>query len=144
MYCSVADLQVAIPLQTLIWLTNDDPLAAEINVAVVEEAILQANEQVDAYLRGRYNLPLDPVPTVIKSIVVHLARHWLYSRRPEGNDFPEAVTRTYKDGLKVLENIRDNKITIGSKADGSAIKEPGEMKIRTRSKRLSRMLEFYR
>ena len=144
MYCTLADLQMAIPAQTLIWLTNDDSLATEINIPVVDEAILQANEQVDAYLRGRYNLPLEPVPTVIKSIVVNLARHWLYSRRPEGHDFPEAVTRTYKDGVRVLENIRDNKITLGVKEDGTAIREPGEMKIRTRSKRLTKMLELYR
>ena len=66
-YCSLADLQLAVPLQTLIWLSNDDESAGAINAAVVEEGVRQAEELVDAHLRGRYNLPLDPVPSVVRT-----------------------------------------------------------------------------
>ena len=52
-YCSLADLQLALPAQTLIWLSNDDASATAMNQAVVEEAVRQAEELVDAYLRGR-------------------------------------------------------------------------------------------
>ncbi len=88
-YCSLADLQLAIPAQTLIWLSDDNPEAAGINLPVVEEAVRQAEELVDAHLRGRYVLPLDPVPTVVKDMTVNLARHWLYARRPEGSELPD-------------------------------------------------------
>ena len=90
-YCSLADLQLAIPPQTLIWLSNDDESATAMNQAVVEEAVRQAEELVDAHLRGRYNLPLAPVPSVVKDMTVNLARHWLYARRPEGSELPDAV-----------------------------------------------------
>lgn len=143
-YCSLADLQLAIPPQTLTWLSNDDESAAAFNQAVVEEAVRQAEELVDAHLRGRYNLPLDPVPSVVKDMTVNLTRHWLYARRPEGSELPEAVTRTYKSSLRMLEAIRDNKLTIGDPT-GAAAPEPGEMKVRARPRRFdSDLLDRYR
>ena len=142
-YCSLADLQLAIPAQTLIWLSDDNPEAAGINLPVVEEAVRQAEELVDAHLRGRYVLPLDPVPTVVKDMTVNLARHWLYARRPEDSELPDAVTRTYKSALQMLETIRDGKLTIGAQT-GEAQPEPGEMKVRARRRTFDNdLLERY-
>ena len=142
-YCSLADLQLAIPAQTLIWLSDDNPEAAGINLPVVEEAVRQAEELVDAHLRGRYVLPLDPVPTVVKDMAVNLARHWLYARRPEGSELPDAVTRTYKSALQMLETIRDGKLTIGAPT-GEAQPEPGEMRVRARRRTFDNdLLERY-
>ena len=146
-YCSLPDLQLAIPPQTLVWLSNDDESATAMNAAVVEEAVRQAEELVDAHLRGRYILPLGgadaPVPSVVKDMTVNLARHWLYARRPEGSELPDAVTRTYKSALQMLEAIRDAKLTIGVPT-GEAAPEPGEMKVRARSRRFgSDLLDRY-
>ena len=146
-YCSLPDLQLAIPPQTLVWLSNDDESATAMNAAVVEEAVRQAEELVDAHLRGRYNLPLGgadaPVPSVIKDMTVNLARHWLYARRPEGSELPDAVTRTYKSSLQMLEAIRDGKLTIGAPTEEAA-PEPGEMKVRARPRRFnSDLLDRY-
>lgn len=138
-YCTLADLQLAIPERTLIQLSSDDPLATEINAPVVGEAVRYAEEMVDAYLRGRYNLPLAPVPTIVKDTTVALARHWLYARRPEGNDLPDAVTRTYKGSLDLLETIRDGKVTIGDPS-GPAAPEPGEIKVKARPARFGNNL----
>ncbi|MDR1311107.1 MAG: DUF1320 domain-containing protein [Burkholderiaceae bacterium] len=131
-YCTLADLLLAIPERTLIQLSSDDPLAVAINEAVVEQAVQQAEELVDAHLRGRYTLPLESVPTVVRNATVHLARHWLYARRPEGNELPDAVVRTEKSALKIMESIRDGKLSIGVPATGEATPEPGEMKVRTK------------
>ncbi|MBS1186688.1 MAG: conserved phage protein [Burkholderiaceae bacterium] len=142
-YCTLADLQLAIPAQTLVWLSNDDSEAAAINEAVVSEAVTQAEELVDAHLRGRYNLPLEPVPSAVKNMTVNLARHWLYARRPEGSDLPDAVTRTYKSAMQMLESIRDGKLTIGAPT-GEATPEPGEMKMRANQRVFStKLLERY-
>lgn len=62
---------------TLIQPSNDDPAAALPNESVIEDGARQAEELVDGHLRGRYNLPLDPVPTVLRDAVVYLARQWL-------------------------------------------------------------------
>ena len=130
-YCSLDDLQLAIPPQTLIWLSNDDESATAVNAGVVEQAVAQAEELVDGFLRGRYNLPLSPVPTIVKDMTVNLARHWLYTRRPEGNELPDAVVRTHKSAMSLLETIRDGKLTIGQPT-GEALAEPGEVKVRAR------------
>jgi phage gp36-like protein len=129
-YCTRADIGNAIPEMTLIQLSNDDPAAMSPNENVVEDGVRQAEELVDGYLRGRYNLPLDPVPTVLRDAVVYLARHWLYQRRPEGA-LPDAVKDSRKDTIKLLESIRDGVVTLGMPT-GHAAPEPGEIRVRVR------------
>ncbi len=148
-YCTLADLKLAVPERTLIELTNDTttdygaPAPTTINTDIVESAVRQAEEIVDAHLRGRYNLPLSPVPTVIKDVTVNLARHWLYARRPEGAALPDTVSQTFKASMHMLEKIRDNKLTIGDPS-GTATPEPGEMKVRARRREFgSDLLERY-
>jgi phage gp36-like protein len=135
-YCTRADIGQAIPELTLTQLSNDDPAAMTPNEAVIEDAVRQAEELVDGYLRGRYNLPLDPVPTVVRDAVVYLARHWLYQRRPEGA-IPEAVKDSRKDTIRLLESIRDGVVTVGM-PNGAAAPEPGEIRVRSRQPTFSR------
>lgn len=129
-YCTRADIGNAIPEITLIQLSNDDPAAQQPNENVIGDGVRQAEELVDGYLRGRYNLPLDPVPTVLRDAVVYLARHWLYQRRPEGM-MPDPVKDGRKDTIKLLESIRDGVVTLGMPT-GQAAPEPGEIRVRAR------------
>jgi phage gp36-like protein len=129
-YCTRADLGNAIPLITLTQLSNDDPAARQPDENVIANSVRQAEELIDGYLRGRYQLPLDPVPTVLRDAVLYLARHWLYQRRPEGA-LPDAVISARKDTLKLLESIRDGVITLGLPS-GHAMPEPGEIRVRAR------------
>lgn len=133
-YCTMTDLTMAIPLQTLKQLSNDDACGDEINHAVVEAAMAQAEETVDGYLRGRYILPITPVPTLVKQYTIALARHWMYARRPEGSDLPDAVRATYKDAIKALETIRDGKLHLGVVVTGVDTASSGEFRARTRDK----------
>ncbi|WP_256815400.1 MULTISPECIES: gp436 family protein [Pseudomonas] len=129
-YCNRSDIGNAIPELTLVQLSNDDSAAMQPNESVIEEAVRQAEELVDGYLRGRYVLPLDPVPTVLRDAVVYLARHWLYQRRPEGT-LPDAVKDSRKDTIKLLESIRDGVVTLGMPS-GQIAPEPGEIRVRAR------------
>ena len=137
-YCTRADIGNAIPEMTLIQLSNDDPAALSPNDNVIEDGVRQAEELVDGYLRGRYNLPLDPVPTVLRDAVVYLARHWLYQRRPEGA-LPDSVKDSRKDTVKLLESIRDGVVTLGMPS-GHAAPEPGEIRVRARPQQFGRDL----
>lgn len=134
-YCTHQDIGRAIPELTLIQLSNDDPAAEQPNAEVIEDGIRQAEELVDGYLRGRYELPLDPVPTVLRDAVVYLTRHWLYQRRPEGA-IPDAVKDSRKDTIKLLESIRDGVVTLGMPT-GQAAPEPGEIRVRSRRQQFS-------
>jgi phage gp36-like protein len=134
-YCTRTDIGNAIPEITLIQLSNDDPAAEQPNENVIGDGVRQAEELVDGYLRGRYNLPLDPVPTVLRDAVIYLARHWLYQRRPEGA-LPDAVKDSRKDTIKLLESIRDGVVTLGMPS-GQAAPEPGEIRVRARPQQFS-------
>lgn len=141
-YCTRADIGKAIPELTLVQLSNDDPAAMLPNEEVIEDGVRQAEELVDGYLRGRYDLPLDPIPTVLRDAVVYLARHWLYQRRPEGA-IPDAVKDSRKDTIKLLESIRDGVVTLGMPS-GQAAPEPGEIRVRSRAQQFgSRLWEGY-
>lgn len=129
-YCTRADIGKAIPELTLTQLSNDDPTAELPDESVIEDGVRQAEELVDGHLRGRYDLPLDPVPSVLRDAVVYLTRHWLYQRRPEGA-IPEAVKDSRKDTLKLLESIRDGVVTLGMPT-GEAAPEPGKIRARAR------------
>jgi phage gp36-like protein len=137
-YCSPDDIGKAMPERTLIQLSNDDAAAQTPDVCVIADAVRQAEELIDGYLRGRYNLPLDPVPTVLRDAAVNLARHWLYQRRPEGA-LPDAVKDSRKDTLKLLESIRDGVVTLGLPT-GQASAEPGEIRVRSRRQQFGQPL----
>lgn len=134
-YCTRADIGSAIPENILLQLSNDDSAAEQPNESVILEAVRQAEELVDGYLRGRYVLPLDPVPTVLRDAVVYLARHWLYQRRPEGA-IPDAVKDSRKNTIGLLESIRDGAVTLGMPT-GELVPEPGEIKVRSRRQQFS-------
>lgn len=141
-YCTRTDIGKAIPELTLTQLSNDDPTAELPDESVIEDGVRQAEELVDGYLRGRYDLPLDPVPSVLRDAVVYLTRHWLYQRRPEGA-IPEAVKDSRKDTLKLLESIRDGVVTLGMPT-GEAAPEPGKIRARARRQRFGDdLLERY-
>ncbi|TDK65981.1 gp436 family protein [Sapientia aquatica] len=132
-YLTIDDIRLAIPTATLIALSSDDPLAQDIDIAVIERAAASTEELIDAHLRGRYVLPLTNVPTVIRDSTVVLVRHQLYSRRPEGADLPKAISDSYQATLKVLADIRDGRLTIGLDS-GQAQPEPGVFKVRAAKK----------
>ena len=136
-YLTLQDLTLNIPTTTLIALSSDDPFAKEIDAEVIYRIVSSAEELVDAYLRGRYVLPLSTVPSVIRDATVVLTRHALYSRRPEGADLPKAVSDSYQATLKVLADIRDGKLTVGIASgdkQGQAQPEPGVFKVRAAKK----------
>ena len=117
-YTTDADLLRLIAERTLIQLSADDPQAGAPDWAVVAEARAYADAQVDARLRQRYPLPLASVPRELTDWSLALARHWLYSRRPEGQDLPPAVVDAYRDALKALDAVRDGKMSLASAAPG--------------------------
>ncbi|MCQ9121239.1 DUF1320 domain-containing protein [Rodentibacter pneumotropicus] len=113
MYISAQDLTEVMSESTLIALSNDTSRAQEADQVVLTKACEYACETVDGYLRSRYMLPLNQVPTLVRNICLQLARHWLYSRRPDGKGFPDNVKDTHAQALKDLERIANGKLHLG-------------------------------
>ena len=135
MYITPDDLASAISKVELIQLTNDEPRATEPDDRVVNAAIDYSCELVDGYMRGRYEMPLSHVPSILPNLCVVLARHWLHSRRINRADFPKPLQVAYENAIKVLENIRDGKIHLDIRRIGKvpeAQPERGAYHVRAR------------
>lgn len=132
MYISPQDMKELISETTLVSLSNDRPRATEIDDKVVELACQYASETVDGYLRSRYLLPLQAVPTLVRHICLQLARFWLYSRRPDGKGFPDNVKQTYEQALKDLERIQAGKLHLGI-AEQREASQPTSLKFKAKA-----------
>lgn len=112
MYCTIEDIKQAIPEDNIIQLT-DDTGTGVIDQAKVEDAIQYADQLIDSYLRGRYTVPLNPVPALIRRLSVEMAGFNLYSRRFE-LAMPEAMLQRRKEIIRLLEQIQKGMITLGT------------------------------
>ncbi len=99
-YSTLEDIEKALPEANIIQLTDDEGLGV-VNQERVSDAIQYADQLIDGYLRGRYTLPLNPVPTF-----------HLYARRFE-IEMPPSMMDRYKNAIKLLEQIQKGLISLG-------------------------------
>lgn len=81
-----------------------------INTAVLTDALDQASVEIDGYLAGRYTLPLPSVPRLLEGICCDIARYRLSGAEAQETD---AIRNRYRDAIKMLEALRDGKMSIG-------------------------------
>nr|BDD46511.1 hypothetical protein 15 [bacterium] len=117
MYCTLDDIKKQVQETTLIEIT-DDSLSGQINEDVVNETILYADTLINGYLRGRYTLPLQTTPEIIKVIAIDLAIYRLYSRRFH-TDMPDSINDKYKNSIKLLEQIQKGIVSLGIETMGT-------------------------
>lgn len=116
-YCTLEDIKKAIPEENLIQTTDDEGFGV-VNVERVDEAINSADQLIDGYLRGRYTLPLNPIPGLIKKLSIDLAIFYVYSRRFE-LEMPQTMTDRFKNAVKILEQIQKGVIKLGIETEQS-------------------------
>jgi phage gp36-like protein len=124
-YCDIDDIKNDISEADLIQLTDDDN-AGVVDEAKVTDAIADADSEIDMYLRGRYDLPLDPVPRILKKFSVGITIYYLHMRRRIGSEISpdDAVAKRYKNALDELKLIAENKAHL-VEADGDAVADEG-------------------
>ncbi|WP_310601201.1 DUF1320 domain-containing protein [Desulfobulbus sp.] len=120
MYCAANDIRSIMPEMDLIELTDDTIPPVSANDEVIDRAITDAGELIDGYLRGRYTLPLAPVPRLLNTLAADVAVYRLYARRLRLTP-PEIVTERYKNVLKILEQIQAGKISLGAETSGGGV-----------------------
>lgn len=116
MYGSIGDLKKSVPERTLAQLT-DDEAGTDLQDEVVNEAIMAADEVIDAHLAGSYDLPFAETPPILKRISADIAIFHLWCRRPEG-EVPEAIETKYKNAVRMLEAFQSGKLTLGTTVSG--------------------------
>ncbi|KKL24308.1 hypothetical protein LCGC14_2416610 [marine sediment metagenome] len=109
-YSTLDDIKKLLPEDTLITLTDDEGLG-QVDTARVDEAIAQADSEIDSYCGGRYSVPVSPAPAILKKLSVDIAIYTLYSRIVQ--EMPEIRTERYKTALKQLDGIARGTISLG-------------------------------
>ena len=98
----------------------EEPAQREELVApLIDEAIADADGEIDGYLAKRYAVPLAPVPQVINKFSKDIAFYNLFSRIgiDEGTGEKTYLNR-YNAAVKFLTLVAEGKVSIGADIDG--------------------------
>lgn len=109
-YSTLADIKKKISAEILIQLT-DDTNADVINTEKIDEAISDADAEIDGYC-GKYPLPFSPVPDIIKKFSVAIAIYNLFGNRQAA---PEDVETRYNNAIAFLKDVSKGQATLGPK-----------------------------
>jgi phage gp36-like protein len=96
-YALAADLRLRFGDAEIDLMANRSSLGA--NVAI-EHALMDASNEIDAYLSGNHDLPLVSVPPMLVRIACDIARYRLWSDRAS-----EEVRQRYEDARRFLESL---------------------------------------
>ena len=94
--------------------TAEEQAAAAAALAKVNRALQDADQTINTYLGGRYQLPLSNTPQVLERIAGQIARFVLYD-----DSATEQVVTLYKDSIKFLENVANGKVQLGPTDTGT-------------------------
>lgn len=107
-YATTPEFIQAFGEQEAIQLSNlDDPMGELVDVVHLDQALQDASEEVNSYLRSRYSTPISDPPRALKRWVLDIARYLLHRYDPT-----ETVKKNYEDALRFLREVRDGKKAI--------------------------------
>lgn len=86
-----------------------------VNAAVVAKVLTDTDAEIDAYLGGRYTLPLNPVPTVLPRVAADIARYRLWADRAS-----DEVRARYTDAIKFLTAVSKGDVLLGANTPAAA------------------------
>ena len=104
-YAAIDDFVRAFGQDEAVQLSNlDDPTADQVDEAYLLQALEDATEEANSYLRSRYLTPIGDPPRALVRWVLDIARYLLHRYDP-----PETTRRNYEDALRCLREVRDGK-----------------------------------
>ncbi len=109
-YAEISDIRKQIRESELIGLTDEGDLGV-VDATVADNAIEAASVEIDGYLGGRYTLPLDPVPDILKKLCADIAIYNLYSL---ADGPPENRETRYKNAIAFLKAVNKGDISLGA------------------------------
>jgi phage gp36-like protein len=109
-YCTYEDLCAVLPEPRLIELTDDEN-TGQVNMDRIGAAIAAADDEINGYLAGRYDVPLAPVPGLIKNLAREIALFNLYSRTHD--DVPKIRQGRHDHAVSVLTKLAAGAIALG-------------------------------
>lgn len=114
---SAAMLQAAAAGQSLAGYTADEQAAAATALALIDQALADANDTIDGYLAGRYAVPLASPPVVVKRLACDLARYFLYD-----DQVTDTIQKRYDAAERFFREVAAGRVSLG--ADLGAAGQP--------------------
>lgn len=109
-YIVQADLLAQLSQAQLTQLT-DDIGNGVIDDTRVDQAIADAEAEIDGYVATRYAVPVAaPVPALLKKLAIDITVYNLWRRKQK---IPDLVRTAYEDAVKKLEAIAKGVVTLG-------------------------------
>lgn len=119
-YCTVEDMTNRFGEQELIDLSA--PGQSQIDIQVLNQAISDAQAEIDGYVSARYQLPLSPVPTVLIRLSCNIARYYLYN-----DQVTDLVEKAYKDAIRFLVDIGKGRVQLGVNSLGESASQSASL-----------------
>lgn len=118
-YVTQAELIVRLGTPLLVGLTNSDQTATTIDTDALDQAIGEAEGELNGYLSAEYTLPLTgSLPTIVKSLARRMAVYHIYQLAP-GTVEP-GIQADYDRAIKTCGAIASGKMKLGLDTDGDA------------------------
>jgi phage gp36-like protein len=114
-YCTQQDMTDRFGADELIQLTDRAGAADAIDTTVLGQAISDADDTINGYIAGRYDLPLSSTPGVLVRNACDLAHYYLYGV----NVVPDVVQKRYDAAIKYLTLLGKGEVTLGLDGDGA-------------------------
>lgn len=125
-YCTVEEVFAAVKADTYNALLGDQYIEDAVErkkllQPLVEEAIEDADAEIDGYLAKRYDVPMSPAPKVLIKFSKDIAVYNLMSRIGiDESDRDKTFLNRYNAAVKFLEGVAKGLIDIGTNETGSS------------------------
>lgn len=94
--------------------SEDEQSAAADALAVVAQAIDDAQSMIDGYLASRYITPLPTPPAAVQRLACDMARYYLYA-----DNATEAIQKRYDAAIAFFRDVSAGKVTLGAEVEAS-------------------------
>lgn len=102
MYIERSDISLIIDDKKLAEITNSNSSIKTPNETAITEVMAYANNFIDDSLRGKYELPLNNIPTVLKDIAMNIFLYKLYERCKD--KIEDATKIRYTRAIRTLKS----------------------------------------
>lgn len=118
-YCTAAEVLDMLKEDMLNVIVGDDYIENEDEriqaiTPIVEQAIVDADAEIDGYLAKRYKVPFEKTPQVINKFAKDIALYNMVSRKGvDENDREKTYLTRYNAAIAFLTKVAEGRISIG-------------------------------
>lgn len=94
----------------MLWNFAMDRTTNELNDVWIDQALEQADEEIDSFLGRRFVLPLETIPGILNKLAIVIAFYWLGDR---DNQVTELLEKRYNAAITTLKEIASGKRELG-------------------------------